>query len=114
MIVELDSSLFDDSLKFQKLNHLFVFFEEGRHKLYLREDISNTQWLLSNNHLREFCEAAYKDSIYVPKGDIQLFINLQNNIASKIYSLEDGYIYLQNNLIIFVELICLFRRMVKK
>lgn len=103
MIVELDSSLFNNNLNFQKLNHLFVFFETGKHTLYLNEDISLSQWVISNNYFKSFCEISYKDSAYIQKKDIQLKIDLENNIKSKIYSLHDGYLYLENNLIIFVE-----------
>ncbi len=103
MIVELDLNLFNDDLKFQKLNHLFVFFETGKHIIYLKDDISQTQWVLSNNHHKSLCEMSYKDSAYIQKKDVQLKIKHENDISSKIYSLEDGYIYLQNELIIFVE-----------
>lgn len=103
MIVELVSSLFDDNSKFQKLNHLFIFFEIGKHKLYLEDDISESEWILSNMHLKSFCELGYKDSVYIPKKDIQLKIESDNNLDYNIYSLEDGYVFLENNLIIFVE-----------
>lgn len=103
MIVELDLSLFNNDLNFQKLNHLFVFFETGKHIIYSNDDISQTQWILSNNHYQSFCEMVYKDSVYMNKKDVQLKIEHENDISSKIYSLEDAYIYIQNNLIIFVE-----------
>ncbi|WP_188051427.1 hypothetical protein [Flavobacterium sp. GP15] len=104
MIVNINSDVFGTESNFQKLNHMFAFFEDEKHILFLNEDISETKWANSTSKTtREFCEVEFKNSIYSSARKINLKIDTENDLAKDIYSVYDAYILLQNNSIIFVE-----------
>lgn len=104
MIVHINSAVFDEDSNFQKLNHMFAFFEDEKHTLFLNEDISETKWVNSTSKItREFCEVEFKNSIYSSEKKVNLRIDNENDVENDIYSVLDAYILLQNNPIIFVE-----------
>lgn len=104
MIVQINSAVFNEDSNFKKLNHMFVFFEDEKHTLFLNEDISESKWVNSTSKItREFCEVEFKNSIYHSKKKVNLKINNYNDISNNIYSVLDAYILLQNIPIIFVE-----------
>lgn len=104
MIVHLNSTVFKEDSNFQKLNHMFAFFEDGKHVLFLNEDISETNWVNSTSKItKAFCEVQFKNSAYSSETEVNLRIDNENDLEHDIYSVLDGYILLQNNPIIFVE-----------
>lgn len=104
MTVQLNSTVFQEDSNFQKLNHMFAFFENGKHDLFLNEDISETNWVsITSKITKEFCEIQFKNSAYSFGTEVNLRINNENDLDNDIYSVSDGYILLQNNPIIFVE-----------
>ncbi|UUF15196.1 MULTISPECIES: hypothetical protein [Flavobacterium] len=104
MIVHIKSDVFGIESNFQKLNHMFAFFEDGKHILFLNEDISATDWAKSTSKTtREFCEVEFKNSIYSSVTKVNLKIDTKNDLEKDTYSVYDAYILLQNNSIIFVE-----------
>lgn len=102
MITELEADLFSNPDNFTKLNHLFVFFEKGKHEMFLSVDVSESDWI-DNKSKKDFCETVFKNSAYINPKNIDLKIKSEEDVENRVYSLKDGYIYLENNLIIFVE-----------
>jgi hypothetical protein len=104
MIVHINSAVFDEDSNFKKLNHMFAFFEDEKHDLFLNEDISQTKWVDSTSKItKAFCEVQFKNSVYSSETEVNLKIENENDLENDIYSVLDGYILLNNNPIIFVE-----------
>lgn len=104
MTVSIDTGVFENADNFQSLNHLFVLFEKGKHTLYLNNDISHSAWVNDTNNItRTFCEVEFKNSAYLSQNDVKLKICNSNEIENNIYSVEDAYILLDNDSIVWIE-----------
>ncbi|MDQ6531063.1 hypothetical protein [Flavobacterium sp. LHD-85] len=104
MIVHINSAAFNVESNFQKLNHMFAFFEDEKHTLFLNEDISESEWVNNASKItKKFCEIEFKNGAYSIEAEVDLRIGNENDLENNIYSVFDGYILLQNNPIIFVE-----------
>lgn len=104
MIVHLNAEIFELESNFQTLNHLFGLFENGKHRAYINEDVTKSKWFSDANKItKTFCEVEFKNSAWIPVKDIQIKLENENDQNRAIYSVHDGNILLQNNLMIFIE-----------
>jgi hypothetical protein len=104
MTVHLNAEIFELEDNFQILNHLFVLFENAKHRIYLNEDISDSKWFKDANKITKvFCEIEFKNSAWIPIENVKIKLENENDLVKDIYSVKDGNILLQNNVMVFIE-----------
>ncbi len=104
MVIEIETSLFFDNQCYSKLDKLFDFFIENRYEFYVvDEDIFKSEWNIgARKDKKDFLKKNFVSSAYRTNGK-RLKIGTENNDSDNIFTLYDGYIFLDAPVLIFIE-----------